>query len=49
MLLANKILKEHSGAPLTALFPRAVLILSLTLKAFAAPARKKKETAVYDD
>lgn len=35
------------GSSLTALSPRAVLILSLTLKAFSASAKKKKR-AVYD-
>lgn len=43
MLLANRIKNEHAGSPLTALSPRAVLILSLTLKAFSASARKKNE------
>lgn len=43
VLLANKILREHAGSALTALSPRAVLILSLTLKAFSASAREKKE------
>lgn len=47
--LGNKIQNEHAGVPLTALSPRALLILSLTLKAFSASARKEKETAVYDN
>lgn len=46
---ANKSQNEHAGPLLTAFSPRAVLILSLTLKAFSASARKKKERAVCDD